>query len=216
MSCRRFGHRKGSCKLTLSHSISHISNSCSPSSVLDSMEDFIPVPAASVEVDSASGDRAASPDGLFVDKPMVSEGSFFAEEEEDEEPEERVPATSPSDGFLVQPRPVHPQPAPPPPSASPEFVPAFDYASSEEEFLSDSDSDTVPIYNVNASPLTVRPSCVNVFMPHVLLEHFDNLAFAHVYPPARSPAFFIRRALAPTPNHSVPLLRPSCGLRLPP
>ncbi|PNT66277.1 hypothetical protein BRADI_3g09532v3 [Brachypodium distachyon] len=145
---------------------------------------------------------------------MVAEGSFFIKDEEEEDPEERIPATPSEDGL-----PLHPlsdliaAPVPLPPPALPEFIPAFSsYSDFEEEFLSgDSEyepaPDAIPARG-NGSPPPTRPDCVNVLMPHVPLENYANLAYAYIFPPAVSPAFFIRRALNPRPPCPTPQLRP--------
>jgi hypothetical protein len=56
------------------------------------------------------------------------------------------------------------------------------------------ESDELPV-SVSDGPAASRPDCINVFMPFTPMEHFDNLAYAFVNPPAASPAHFIRRAL---------------------
>uniref|UniRef100_A0A8I6WKR3 Uncharacterized protein n=1 Tax=Hordeum vulgare subsp. vulgare TaxID=112509 RepID=A0A8I6WKR3_HORVV len=56
------------------------------------------------------------------------------------------------------------------------------------------DSDPTP-YMLPPSPPIHRRTHSNVFMPHVSLEHIQNLAFAYVNPPHPSPQAMIRRAL---------------------
>lgn len=82
---------------------------------------------------------------------------------------------------------------PPPPTlpASPSSVIVISYDEvveedpEEVEFASghestNSDKATV---DIDMNPPHSRPACVNVFMPYVPLEHFDNIAYAYVNPP---------------------------------
>uniref|UniRef100_A0ACD6ALD3 Uncharacterized protein n=1 Tax=Avena sativa TaxID=4498 RepID=A0ACD6ALD3_AVESA len=91
---------------------------------------------------------------------------------------------------------------------------AFDDDVEVEENDIDSASDAEEVH-VNLDPPTFRPTCISVFMPFVPLEHFANLAYAFVDPPAMSPVSIVHHALQQhVHNPPTPVISASHGAGL--
>uniref|UniRef100_A0ACD5XYD0 Uncharacterized protein n=1 Tax=Avena sativa TaxID=4498 RepID=A0ACD5XYD0_AVESA len=104
-------------------------------------------------------------------------------EESEEDPEELVFDSDPSDGMDVS---VHSA------AGGSNFLPSEEELEEEEDVNSDSDEEEA---HVNLDPPVSRPACISVFMPYVPLEQFSNLAYATVDPPAMSPVTLVHHAL---------------------
>ncbi|PNT71432.1 hypothetical protein BRADI_2g27406v3 [Brachypodium distachyon] len=159
------------------------------------MSDFIPLDVA-VEIISSDTDSSS-----FEDKFMVHDSLLRVDDvpEPDEEDPEELQFDSDNDHVLALP-------------------PAALAASSDgyEEFCSGEDSDGGGLSDSAPPSADARPDCLDVFMPPVNVEHFNNLAYVYAHPtppppppPASSPAFFIRRVLRSHDFHPTASLRPS-------
>ncbi|KAE8805206.1 hypothetical protein D1007_18760 [Hordeum vulgare] len=61
--------------------------------------------------------------------------------------------------------------------------------SSDESTKSDEGST-----DINLTPPASRPDRINVFMPYIPLEHFDNLTYAYINPHDANPTNIMHRA----------------------
>lgn len=147
-------------------------------------------------VEIVSSDTDTDSDASFHDKYMVHDQPVCFDSDVD--PEEVEPA-SVGNGDL---------PLPELSLSSPQAAYSTGDSADYEEFCSGDESDEGTVLGDTPSPYA-RPDCLDVFMPFVQMEHYNNLAFAHFWPPPASPAFFVRRALQSREFHPSASLRPS-------